>query len=259
MCPCAATSARSRTTRSPGFERGGSARSARGQPRRQLLRPVAGVVLRRLSSHLRLPSWRLRRKPPAHAAVAARPSLSLPPLKRQSSRRLRRSRRFRAPALSTRPQRQRKQLVLPPRPPPLPRSRSARRTVATPQLRARPRQRHQSHRVQHHKPPHSLRQLRLLRHRHPLLRRRRLPAERPSVRARVQWFRARRVRAQSRLGLRSLRRVRLRRLRPAQQQVSPVRAAMTGRVRTSEAVAEERRASEDRSIRKPYRRAFRAR
>jgi len=61
MYPCAATSARSRTTRSPAFERGGSAKNAHAQLRRLPPHRVVAAAPLRLSSRFRRQRWKQRR------------------------------------------------------------------------------------------------------------------------------------------------------------------------------------------------------
>lgn len=259
-------SARSRTTRSPGFERGGSARSARGQPRPQLLRPVVAAVPPYQRPKLRHQSSRLRRKPSARVAVAASSRRLLRLSKQRQTQRLPSSHRCPARASSTRRRKQRRRLMpqlMPwqrPRPLPSPPSpTSATQTVPMKLYRhARLTVARRRHRARRRSVQHRLRQLRLRRS-HPLRYRvrRSRRAGRPSVPAHVPWFRARRVLVRLQLELRSRRRVPSHRRRRERQPVSPERVAKTGRAPMIAADGAARRESEDLSIRKPCRRASR--
>ncbi len=100
-------SARSRTTRSPGFERGGSARSARGQPRPQLLQPVVAAVLPCQPPKLRHRSSRLQRTSPARVVAAASSRRLLRLSKQRQTWRLPSSHRCPARASLTRRRKQR--------------------------------------------------------------------------------------------------------------------------------------------------------
>lgn len=194
MSPCGAMSARSRTNRSPGFERGGSARSARGQPRRQLLRLVVVAVLPRRSRYLTLQSRRLRPRLAALVVVVAPSKLQVHRLRRRRRRPFPSSRRFPAQGSSTRRQKRKRRhwprrtllrltpVSVKPSEPMLPQSRAP--------LSPQPLRR----RVRHHMLQRCRRQRQHLsspRHRSRL--HRNPPAERPSVCVRAPWFRVRRV------------------------------------------------------------------
>jgi hypothetical protein len=101
-------SARSRTTRSPGFERGGSARSARGQPHPQLRRPVVAAVLPCQPPKLRHQSSRLQRTSPARVVAAASSRRLLRLSKQRQTWRLPSSHRCPARASLTRRRKQRR-------------------------------------------------------------------------------------------------------------------------------------------------------
>lgn len=255
-------SARSRTNKSPAFERAGSARSARGQqPLQPLLHVVAAVLPQRQSSLRR----RLRRRRPMRLrcdVAVVRLRLRRCPSRLRPSLRFLPSRQFLALVSSTRRQKQGRQqsllsqrLLL----------RSSGRTVEPrpkflrwlriqqfhPRLRSPPRRRQ----------PNILLHPRRLRLRPNRPHRSRRPSRLPrgpalSVRVRDQLFRARRGRAQWPRELRSRRPAPWLQPRPVRRPVSPDPDATTDRGLTTAVAVAERRASAAPWIRKQCRRAF---